>query len=81
MVMTHEPDIEQPVGNFINIARAVELTGYSDQYLRRLARRGAFHAIKFYHVWMVDSDSLHDYLNRANHLSEGDKRHGPRDPP
>jgi len=70
----------QPVEDFISIARAVRRSGYSEQYLRRLARRGGIRAIKFGHFWMIDARSLEAYLERARQMNAGDRRFGPREP-
>jgi excisionase family DNA binding protein len=69
----------QPVEDFISIAKAVRYSGYSEQYLRRLARRGSIRAIKFGHFWMVHVESLQAYLERASRLNRADKRFGPRE--
>ena len=70
----------KPVDDFISIARAVRRSGYSEQYLRRLARRGDIRAIKFGHFWMIDAKSLQAYLDHALGLNAGDRRYGPREP-
>ena len=83
MVMTKpirvESELEaRSLEDFISIEQAVSHSGYTEQYLRRLARAGKLHAIKFGHFWMVDVKSLEAYMIGAH--STDDKRFGPRGP-
>ena len=55
---------------------AVELSGYSPQYLRRLLREGQIRGEKRRGVWKVDYISLRDYMERAD--TSHDRRMGPR---
>ena len=66
------------VEDFISIEQAVSHSGYTEQYLRRLARANKIHAIKFGHFWMVDVESLETYMAGAHKTD--DKRFGPRGP-
>jgi excisionase family DNA binding protein len=78
MLMT---DILKPEGHliedFITIEQAIEQTGYTGQYLRRIAREGRIRAVKFGAFWMIHRDSLLDYRQQAE--STGDRRYGPRE--
>ena len=66
------------VRDFMSITKAVHYSGYSEQYLRRLVRRGVIHAIKFGHIWMVNVESLKTYLEKTRRLGVEDSRYGPR---
>jgi hypothetical protein len=80
MLMTDtQSNLSQPVENYISIARAVRHSGYSEQYLRRLARQQVIRAVKFGHFWMIDQRSLQEYLDQAASKYEQDKRFGPRE--
>ncbi len=70
---------EQPVEDYISIAKAVRISGYAEQYLRRLARRGVIRSIKFGHFWMLNAQSLQAYLSQAQSLNSNDRRFGPRE--
>ena len=64
--------------DFISIEQAMQHSGYTRQYVRRLARANKIHAIKFGHFWMVEVESLNAYLTEAD--TTPDKRFGPRGP-
>ena len=83
MVMTKpisdESELEpRSLEDFISIKQAVEESGYTEQYMRRLARANKIHAIKFGHFWMVNVESLKAYMVKAD--KSPDKRFGPRGP-
>ena len=63
----------------VTVEDAVAYSGYADQYLRRLAREGIIHAVKFGHVWLVHEESLQAYMDQARRLGSRDKRFGPRE--
>ncbi len=69
----------QPVDDFISLARAVRLSGYSEQYLRKRARDGLFVARKFGFFWMIERRSLEAYVKSQRNKGQRDKRFGPRD--
>ena len=80
MLMTNvHTNKNHPVEDFISIGKAVRYSGYSEQYLRRLVRRGEIRGIKFGHFWMVEVMSLQAYLDHARRQNAGDKRFGPRE--
>jgi hypothetical protein len=81
MLMTErQSNKNQPVEDFVSIARAVRYSGYAEQYLRRLARAGKIRALKFGFFWMIDLESLQAYMDEAASLNVQDKRYGPREP-
>lgn len=63
--------------DFISIEEAVKLSGYTEQYLRRMARAGKIEAIKFGFFWLIGVQSLEAYMAKAGKTH--DKRFGPRD--
>lgn len=64
---------------WITTAQAVELSGYSIQYVRRLIREGKVKARKFGPVWQVNRASLLAYVKAA--AVSDDKRRGPTNSP
>ena len=80
MLMTRSNSArQQAVEDFVTIEEAERLTGYTGQYLRRMARQGRIRAIKFGGFWMVHLAALQEYLRSAN--ARRDRRYGPRDLP
>ena len=78
MLMT---EIRQPgsqsIEDFITIEEAIQMSGYTGQYLRRMARSGRIHALKRGPFWLVELASLQAYLKAAQRTA--DKRYGPRE--
>lgn len=59
---------------WITAQEAVEISGYSQQYLRRLLRNHKIDSRKFGPVWQVSKLSLLAYINQAE--TAQDKRFG-----
>ena len=79
MLMTSVNDHQgKPIENFLTVEEAIELTGYTGQYLRRMARHGRLQAIKRGAFWLIERSSLEAYLKTARRRD--DKRYGPREP-
>lgn len=78
MLMTdiHKPG-SQCIEDFMPLGEAERHSGYTGQYLRRMAREGRIDAIKFGKVWMINRQSLEAYMARAERMQ--DRRFGPRD--
>ena len=53
------------VSNHISVKSAATLSGYSLQYIRRLLRTDRLSGMKVGQVWLVEIESLKEYLNRA----------------
>ena len=69
---------EARVEDYMTLSQAVRLSGYTEQYLRRIIKEGRIGAIKFGgHFFMVNRASLDQYLEQALALAERDKRFGP----
>ena len=62
--------------DWITTEEAVSLSGYNMLHLRRLIREGKVQGQKFGRTWMVDKNSLLDYLEKAK--QSDDKRWGPK---
>ena len=62
--------------SWITTEEAVSLSGYNLPHLRRLIREDKIQGQKFGRTWMVNKDSLIDYLEKAK--QSGDKRWGPK---
>lgn len=61
---------------WLTVKQACELTGYDDEYLRRLLREDKIRSQKFGHVWMVSKASLMVYYEAAQ--QEKDNRYRPK---
>jgi len=58
------------------VRSAAEISGYNQQYLRRLLRNRVFQSRKIGQIWLIDKKSFMDYLKSAN--KSKDKRFGPQ---
>ena len=61
---------------YITVKSAAEFSGYNQQYLRRLLRKGGLTTRKIGQIWLIDQRDFIDYLNDANQSK--DKRFGPQ---
>ena len=64
------------VNNHISVQAAAEISGYSQQYLRRLLRRRKLEGLKIGPVWLIDKASFDGYLTSADEAP--DQRYGPK---
>jgi excisionase family DNA binding protein len=62
---------------WLTTEQAAELSGYHENYIRRIIRAGKVRAQKFGPTWQVNRDSLLQYLDMAKKTT--DKRWGPKD--
>lgn len=62
--------------DWITTQEAAELSGYHPDHLRRLIRAGAIRARKVSIVWLIERQSLADYVAQAKQSE--DKRRGPK---
>ena len=65
-----------PLEDWMTTAEAAALSGYNEEYVRRLVRTQKLVARRFGPVWQVNRPALLDYLRAAKRVS--DKRRGPR---
>ena len=61
---------------WITTADAANISGYNEEYIRRLARTRKIKARKFGTIWQVNSNSMKRYYMEANKAL--DQRVGPR---
>lgn len=61
---------------FITAKEGEELTGYTKEHIARLVRQKKVEGRKFALAWMIDKESLLEYMKRAKR--NGDGRFGPR---
>jgi excisionase family DNA binding protein len=62
--------------DWLTVNEAAELSGYHENYIRRIVRAGKLEARKFGPVWQVYRDSLLAYLEAAEESQDG--RWGPK---
>ena len=62
---------------WISVKQAAELSGYNEEYVRRLLRTGKVGGRKFVTVWQVNQHSLMSYLEASEESQ--DQRRSPRD--
>ena len=64
---------------YITVRKAAEISGYNQQYLRRLLRENNIHSERLGQFWLINRDSFMDYLNEAKRSR--DKRFRPQHEP
>ena len=67
-----------PKEDWITTAEAAEVSGYNEEYIRRLIRKGKLPARRFGPMWQVSRSALLEYVRTA--YDPQDKRRGPRSP-
>ena len=63
-------------GEYLTVKSTASISGYNQQYLRRLLRNRVFQSRKIGQIWLIDKKSFLDYLKSAN--KSKDKRFGPQ---
>ena len=63
-------------GDYITVKTAAELSGYNQQYLRRLLRRDILKSKRIGQLWLIERHGFVDYLKDAEQST--DKRFGPQ---
>ena len=63
------------ISGMVTVAKAAELTGYSETYIRRLAREGQVKAAQWGRTWMIEKADLFAYRERMESL--GSEKHNP----
>ena len=51
------------VDSLISIGEAADITSYSSEFIRMLARSGKLSAVKVGRDWMTTRDAIHQYLS------------------
>lgn len=62
--------------DFVGTQEAVELTGYSEHYIRELLREGKVKGRQVSRVWLIDRNDLLAYLKRMKEEPRGGPRKG-----
>ena len=76
MGFSFNSELSEITGEFLTVRSASEISGYNQQYLRRLLRNRVFQSRKIGQIWLIDKKSFMDYLISAN--KSKDKRFGPQ---
>ncbi len=63
-------------GDWLTVNEAAKLSGYNPEYLRRLMRDQKIEYRKFSFIYLVNRESLLEYLKKAG--STQDKRYSPK---
>jgi len=64
---------------WLTAKQAAELSGYNAETIRRLVRLEKIQAKKFSFIWMINRESLLEYVEKAK--NSGDSRFGPKKSP
>jgi excisionase family DNA binding protein len=64
------------LGEYITVKTAAEISGYNQQYIRRLLRENTFRSKRLGQLWLIDQKDFIKYLNEAR--KSNDKRFGPK---
>jgi len=64
------------VQTYVSVKDACKISGYKQQYLRRLLRQKKLLRRKIGQVWLIEVSSLENYLFSSNQAK--DRRFGPR---
>lgn len=67
--------LEKIAGEWLTVNEAAELSGYNPEYITRLIRKGEIRARKVSIVWLVDPESISEFLAKVQ--ARGAKR-GPK---
>jgi excisionase family DNA binding protein len=71
-----EPDF---LGDYITVKTAAEMSGYNQQYLRRLLRGNILKSKRLGQQWLIERYGFVEYLKHAERAT--DKRFRPHDKP
>jgi excisionase family DNA binding protein len=67
------------LGDYITVRTAAEISGYNQQYLRRLLRDNTFRSKRLGQIWLIDRNQFMDHLLKIRRSN--DKRVGPQKNP
>jgi len=62
-------------GEYLTVKTAAKVSGYNQQYLRRLLRANVLQSKRLGQIWLINRDDFLRYLGKAN--KSEDKRFGP----
>lgn len=63
------------IDEYITVRAASELSGYNQQYIRRLLRENIFSSKRIGQIWLIEKTGFENYLLEAKKST--DKRFGP----
>jgi excisionase family DNA binding protein len=66
-------------GEYLTVRSAAEISGYNEQYIRRLLRNQVLKTTKIGQIWLIDQIDFRNYLKNA--IRSTDKRFGPHSGP
>ena len=72
-VNTHLSD---KTSNYLTVKMAAKISGYNQQYLRRLLREGILQSNRIGQLWLIDKCGFLKYIRDANRST--DNRFGPK---
>ena len=61
---------------YITVRTASEFSGYNQQYIRRLLRKGSLKTKKIGQIWLIDHSDFVRYLSKS--IQSKDRRFGPQ---
>lgn len=64
------------LSQYVTVNQAAEISGFSTDWVRKLARRGDVGAVKFGFVWLICSESVESYANSERKIGRP-----PNEPP
>jgi len=64
------------LSDYITVRTAADISGYNQQYLRRLLRENTFRSRRLGQLWLIDRYSFFEYLTLARGSEY--KRYGPQ---
>ncbi len=76
MGFSFNSELSAITGEFLAVRSASEISGYNEQYIRRLLRNGIFKTKKIGQIWLIDYSEFVKYLSEATRTI--DKRFGPQ---
>jgi hypothetical protein len=62
--------------DYITVRTASDISGYNEQYLRRLLRQEVFDSKRLGQLWLIDRNNFIEYLRKAE--QSNDHRFGPK---
>ena len=63
-------------GEYLTVYAVAELSGYNQQYIRRLLRQGVIKTRKVGQIWLIEKQDFCFYLDQA--IESKDARFGPQ---
>ncbi len=81
MTDTRNEDIDRnkhALEDYMTIAQAIRHSGYTDQYLRRMAKEGRIYALKVDQFWLISRRSMQAFMDHASAKGERDNRYSPK---